>query len=125
MLRRNVTKSGISRQNTEEGDSVTNQHRYPRNRHPLNQARSQEPLNRISSVDIQVASASGFQLGNDFRWRPGHLFHNSTLHITEIQWPAAEDHHPLLTVRPLWKGQNGFEVLRPMTSVSMLVMNSL
>lgn len=80
VLGRNVTQPYVARNHAEQRNSVSNEHRHPRDNEALNKAFAQEPLNRYPSVDIQVMDTTGSELRNDLSWRPGHLLYNASAH---------------------------------------------
>jgi hypothetical protein len=109
--RRYVAKPQITRQGAEEGNSVSNEHRHPRDNETLNEACAQEPLNRDPSVDVEVVGTASSEFRDDLSRRSGHLFHNTSAHRGYVDGPAAENHYALLTIGPNRKGQNRFEGL--------------
>jgi hypothetical protein len=72
-----VAQANVVRQGPEERNSLSGEHRHTSDNETLNEPRAQEPLNGDATVDVQVVGATGSQPGNDFRRRPGHLFHNA------------------------------------------------
>jgi hypothetical protein len=70
---------------------------------------TQEPLNRDSSVNVEVMDAACGEFRNDLGGRPAHLLHNASAHRIQIHRPAAQDHDTLLTIGPDRKGQNRLE----------------
>src|ERR1700680_2125620 len=80
VLRRYVTEPQIARQGAEERDPFPNEQRHAGDNETLNEACTQEPLNRDASVDVEVMSATGGQLRNDLSRRSPHLFHNTSTH---------------------------------------------
>jgi hypothetical protein len=75
----------------------------------LNEACAQEPLNRDTSVDVEVMSAGSGQLRNNLSRRSGHLFHNTSAHGGQVDGPAAEDNNSLVAIGPDREVQNCFE----------------
>ena len=66
MPRLYMLKQNILRQTAEKRNSLPDQDRHPRNDQSLNQARPQKPLNRYSSVQVDVRDAARFEPRQDF-----------------------------------------------------------
>jgi hypothetical protein len=62
MLGRYVTKPNVMRQFAEERNSVSNEHRHTSDNEALNEACSQELLDRDPTVDIKVVSTAGSKI---------------------------------------------------------------
>src|SRR5271157_5053164 len=71
---RYVTEPYVSRQGAEERNSLSNQHRYASDNETLNLSRAQKPLNRDSTIDVEVVRATSCESRNNLRRSPGHLF---------------------------------------------------
>ena len=78
MPSRDMMEPHISWQRAEEWNTLADEHRHSRDHETLNEAGTQESLNRNSTVDVQMVDASGSQLRNDFSGRPRHLFDNAS-----------------------------------------------
>ena len=50
---RYVAEPNVARQGAEQGNSVSNEHRNARDNETLNEPRTQKPLNRDPTVDVQ------------------------------------------------------------------------
>lgn len=68
---RYVVEPNVARQGAEERNSFSNEHRHANDNETLNEPRTQEPLNRDPTVDIEVVGTTRSELRNDLSRRPG------------------------------------------------------
>src|SRR5260370_18444628 len=66
----------------------------------LNEPCAQKPLNRDSTVDVQVVRATSSELRHDLSRRPGHLFNNAPDDPRQIDGPPTPDHYAFVTIGP-------------------------
>src|SRR5260370_30644148 len=85
----NVLQPDILRQRSKQGNPLTDQNRHARDNQPLNHALAQKPLNRDSTIDINVANAPAFKFRNDFPRRSLHLLSSSSRNRRQIQFLSA------------------------------------
>jgi len=77
------------RQGAEEGDSVSDENRDASDDEALDESGAEEALDCDSSIDLEVVSARGGELGNDFGRSAGHLFDFRSWGCGEIDRPTA------------------------------------
>ena len=99
------------RERAEKRNPFSNEYGHPGNNEALNEARTQESLNRNPSIDVEVLSTGVSEPCNNLSRRPGHLFHNAFPYHRQIDGPTTQDHDPFLTVWPGRKAQNRLEGL--------------
>ena len=106
-----MTKVYIVRQGSEQRNSLADEHRHPRDDETMNEPRAQEPLNRDSTVDVDMFCTARGELRDDLGWSSAHLFNPGSARDGHVDRPAAQDHNPLLTIWPARKGQHLLEAI--------------
>lgn len=111
MLSRYVMQPDIARQRVEKGNSITNQYRHSSDDDALNEACSQEPLNRDPSVDVEVVGTTSSEFCNDLGRSSSHLLHSASARRRQVNGLATQDHNPFVTIWPGRQSQNLLEGL--------------
>jgi hypothetical protein len=106
---RYVLEPNVVRYGGKERNAVTNEHWYASDNEPIDQPRTQKPLNRYSTVNVEVVGTTGSELRNDLTRSPCHLFNNTSTGCGQINGATAQNHHAFVTVWPSPKCQNLFE----------------
>src|ERR1700680_507327 len=109
VLRRDVTELDVARQGSEERNSLSNEHGHASDDETLNKPRIQEPLNRDSTVNVEVVGATSGQLRSDLSRRPGHLLDNTSVGCRQVDGTITQNHDALVTIWPGLQGENFLE----------------